>query len=57
MEIRFLSTVNKELIGEIVRFADQLEVLGPPALQRELSAFFERAARLQGFPKGPKPSL
>ncbi|HPB56546.1 MAG TPA: WYL domain-containing protein, partial [Candidatus Aminicenantes bacterium] len=48
LEIRFLSTVNRELIGEIVRFADQLEVLGPPTLQRELSAFLDRAARLQG---------
>ena len=48
LEIRFLSTVNKELIGEIVRFADQLEVLGPPTLQRELTTFLDRAARLQG---------
>jgi len=42
LTVTFPSTINRELIGEVLRFADQVEILEPPELKDELRAILRR---------------
>jgi len=48
LEVSFPSTLNRELIGEVLGFGDQVEVLEPAELRREIAAIAQRTVKLYG---------
>ena len=42
LEVSFPSTLNRELVGEILAFGEQVEVLDPPELREELRKIIKR---------------
>jgi len=45
VEVSFPSTVNRELVGEVLRFADQVEIVAPAELRRQVRAALEQGLR------------
>jgi predicted DNA-binding transcriptional regulator YafY len=52
LDVSFPSTLNRELIAEILGFGEQVEVLEPGELRKEIAAILEKTAKLYG--KGSK---
>ena len=48
LEVSFPSTLNRELIAEILGFGEQVEVLEPKELRKEIAAILEKTAKLYG---------
>ena len=48
LEVSFPSTLNRELIAEILGFGEQVEVLEPRELRKEIVAILEKTAKLYG---------
>jgi predicted DNA-binding transcriptional regulator YafY len=48
LEVSFPSTLNRELIGEVLGFGEQVEVLEPAELRREIVAIAQRTIKLYG---------
>lgn len=48
LEVLFPSTLNRELIGEILGFGEQVEVLEPKELRKEIAAILQKTAKLYG---------
>jgi predicted DNA-binding transcriptional regulator YafY len=48
LDVSFPSTLNRELIGEILSFGEQVEVLEPKALRKEIAMILEKTAKLYG---------
>ena len=48
LEISFPSTLNRELIAEILGFGEQVEVLEPQELRKEIAAILQKTVKLYG---------
>jgi proteasome accessory factor C len=48
LEVSFPSTLNRELIAEILGFGEQVEVLEPGELRKEIAAIAQRTVKLYG---------
>jgi predicted DNA-binding transcriptional regulator YafY len=48
LDVSFPSTINRELIGEILAFGEQIEVLAPGELRTEICRVARETARLYG---------
>jgi predicted DNA-binding transcriptional regulator YafY len=48
LEVSFPSTLNRELIAEILGFGEQVEVLEPGELRKEIAAILGKTAKLYG---------
>ena len=46
LEVSFPSTLNRELIGEVLGFGDQVEVLEPKALREEIAKIAAKTAKI-----------
>lgn len=46
LEVSFPSTLNRELIGEILSFGEQVEVLEPGELRKEITAILGKTAKI-----------
>jgi predicted DNA-binding transcriptional regulator YafY len=46
LEVSFPSTLNRELVAEILGFGEQVEVLEPGELRKEIAAILEKTAKL-----------
>jgi predicted DNA-binding transcriptional regulator YafY len=46
MDVSFFSTLNRELIGEILSFGEQVEVLEPAELRKEITAILGKTAKI-----------
>lgn len=51
LDVSFPSTLNRELIGEILAFGEQLEVLEPKQLRKEIAAIAKKTADIYNAKK------